>query len=72
MATTPKTHRKFWSEKFARNVANDRRHVRRLRRLGWRVIVVWECQLRHPDKVQTRLRKALRTTSPQRTQRAQR
>ena len=59
-ATTPKTHRKFWADKFARNVANDRRHVRRLRRLGWRVIIVWECQLeRHPDKVLARLQRFL-------------
>jgi len=33
-----------WSAKFARNVARDRRVRRELRRLGWRVLVVWECQ----------------------------
>ena len=65
-ATTPKSHRKFWVEKFARNVANDRKHVRRLRRLGWKVLMVWECQLRRPEQVLARLRKTL---SPQRTQR---
>ena len=71
-ATTPKSHRKFWADKFARNVANDRKHVRRLRRLGWRVIIVWECRLKHPDKVLDRLRKDLMSVSPQRTQRVQR
>jgi DNA mismatch endonuclease, patch repair protein len=71
-ATVPKSHQKFWAEKFARNVANDRRHIGRLRRLGWRVLVVWECQLRHPDRVQARLRRILKTISPQSTQRAQR
>lgn len=58
-ATTPKSHRKFWAEKFARNVANDKKHVRRLRRLGWRVLVVWECQLKRPERVQARLRRFL-------------
>lgn len=58
-ATTPKTHRKFWAEKFARNVANDQRHLRQLRRLGWRVLVVWECQLKYPDRVLARLRRFL-------------
>ena len=72
IASTPKTHRKFWAEKFARNVANDRKHVRRLRRLGWKVLIVWECQLRRPEQVLTRLMKILNTCSPQRTQRAQR
>ena len=51
-------------EKFARNVGNDQKHTRKLRRLGWRVIIVWECQLEnHPDRVLTRLQKIL---SPQR------
>lgn len=63
-ATTPNTHRKFWMEKLARHVGNDRRHARRLRRLAWRVVIVWECQLEnHPDRVLTRLQKIL---SPQR------
>ena len=61
---TPKSHRKYWTEKFARNEANDRRHVRRLRRLGWRVIIVWECQLeKHPDTVLTRLQRFLNSRS---------
>ena len=59
-ATTPKSHRKFWAEKFARNVANDKKHVRRLRRLGWCVRIVWECQLRYSDKVLSRIQKLLR------------
>ena len=56
----PKSHRKFWAEKFARNVANDKKHVRRLRRMGWRVRIVWECQLRRPEQVLSRIQKLLR------------
>ena len=58
-ASTPKSHRKFWADKFARNVANDRKHRRQLRRLGWRVLTVWECQLRHPERVLARIQKIL-------------
>ena len=58
-ASTPKSHRKFWTDKFARNVANDRKHRRQLRRLGWRVLTVWECQLRHPERVLARIQKFL-------------
>jgi len=43
-ATTPSTNRAFWRRKFAANEARDRRNVRRLRALGWRVITVWECR----------------------------
>ena len=55
MAGTPKSHRRFWSDKFARNVANDRKHRHRLRRLGWRVLTIWECQLKHPEGVLARI-----------------
>ena len=48
-AAVPKTRTAFWEEKFARNVSRDRRVQRVLRKLGWRVVVVCECQvLRDP------------------------
>ena len=46
LSSEPRTRRKFWNEKFARNVARDARNARALRRLGWRVLTVWECALR--------------------------
>ena len=45
-ASTPKTNTPFWERKFARNVARDRRAHKSLRRDGWTVLVVWECQTR--------------------------
>ena len=35
-ATTPKTNKAFWNKKFERNVANDRKHQRQLKKLGWK------------------------------------
>jgi DNA mismatch endonuclease (patch repair protein) len=43
-ASTPSTRRAFWSAKFERNVARDRRVTRELRAMGWSVLVVWECR----------------------------
>ncbi len=42
-ATTPSSNTAFWNRKFQDNVDRDARNVRRLRQLGWRVFVVWEC-----------------------------
>ncbi len=42
----PASRVEYWSAKFARNVARDCRVRRELRRLGWSVLVVWECQTR--------------------------
>ena len=49
--TTPKEHRGFWVEKFRQNVARDKRKVRQLRRLGYRVLTVWECQVKSLSKL---------------------
>ncbi len=43
-ATTPKTRRDFWTAKFERNKERDAENVRELGALGWRTIVIWECE----------------------------
>ncbi|MEO8381331.1 MAG: very short patch repair endonuclease [Acidobacteriota bacterium] len=57
-ATTPTRNRQFWLEKFEANVGRDARVQRKLRRSGWRVIVVWECESRD-GRVLPRIRRAL-------------
>lgn len=44
-ARVPKTHVSFWRAKIEGNAVRDRRSMRRLRALGWRVFVVWQCQI---------------------------
>lgn len=41
----PVQRRDYWEPKLRRNATRDRSNVRRLRKLGWRVLVIWECQL---------------------------
>lgn len=45
IATTPKSNTPFWVDKFSKNVARDERVTSLLRSLGWRVFVVWECEV---------------------------
>ena len=59
-ATMPKTRRTFWQEKFERNVARDARDSAAIRKLGWKAIVVWECETRYPSKLGRRLARILR------------
>jgi DNA mismatch endonuclease (patch repair protein) len=63
LAYTPGTRRAFWKRKFAGNVRRDRINMQRLRRQGWSVVVVWECQTRS-DPV--RLMKHLRSVASRR------
>jgi DNA mismatch endonuclease (patch repair protein) len=55
-AYTPKSRVPFWNAKFAANVERDRRNVRELKRLGWRVVTVWECQAASPARWLRKLR----------------
>lgn len=51
-ATIPKTRTEFWLEKFDKNVKNDQIKQEKLRELGWKVIVIWECEIKK-DLVKT-------------------
>lgn len=61
--TTPKTRTAFWSEKFARNQARDRANENALRRLGWEVLVVWECETKKPESLRRRLEAFLKSSA---------
>jgi len=43
-ASMPKTRTDFWTRKFAETVLRDRRQTKELRKIGWRVATIWECQ----------------------------
>ena len=58
-ATIPKANREWWQEKLRRNQERDASKERLLRDLGYRVIVVWECELAAPELVADRLRSEL-------------
>lgn len=59
-ATLPNQNAEFWREKFERNVRRDENAQRRLREMGWRVLVLWECEVkRDADALPARLKAAL-------------
>ena len=49
-AYTPKTNTKFWIEKITSNSERDKINLQKLTDLGWNVITVWECEIRHTYK----------------------
>jgi DNA mismatch endonuclease (patch repair protein) len=58
-AYSPKSRVDFWEKKFAENTARDRRNMDELQSIGWRALVVWECELREPDELKKRLKDKL-------------
>ena len=55
LASRPKTRSEYWGPKLASNVARDKRHVRALEELGWRVETVWECDTRDAVRLEEAL-----------------
>jgi G:T-mismatch repair DNA endonuclease (very short patch repair protein) len=49
----PKSNIAFWEEKFSRNMARDERVVQELKQNGWRVFIVWECDLKSAIRFET-------------------
>ena len=56
----PRTNRRAWAEKIKKNRERDQAHDRNLAAMGWKVIRVWECDLRKdPEECLARIAKAL-------------
>jgi len=55
----PASHQDYWLPKLEKNKTRDRSHYRRLRKMGWGVMVVWECQIRQTDALKNRIRRFL-------------
>ena len=65
-AAMPASNSSYWRAKFERNTRRDRRVKRELRCMGWRVFVVWECQLsvRKFERLRDRTFSFLQVTCP--------
>ena len=48
-ASTPKTRPAFWESKFNENIKRDRTNQNNLIKLGWKVLVIWECELKNTN-----------------------
>ncbi len=55
----PKSKLNFWKPKLEENRARDRRVRRELRKDGWKVLVIWECQLKNKERLTECLRRFL-------------
>ena len=58
-ARVPVHNRDYWTNKISRNVARDRITRALLRSLGWKSLVVWECELKKPERLDKKLARFL-------------
>jgi DNA mismatch endonuclease (patch repair protein) len=60
LGRVPKTRADYWLSKIDGNRSRDRKNIRVLRRLGWRALVIWECQSLNLDELIARAERFLR------------
>ena len=51
----PSSRTEWWQKKIGHNKARDWQHLRELEQMNWRVIILWECELRNAESRQKRL-----------------
>ena len=59
-ARMPKANAEYWRAKIARNRARDEKTLIALAAMGWRAVVVYECELKAPEALAARLEAAVR------------
>lgn len=55
----PKSKVEFWTEKLGKNVERDKKHNLKLKKMGWRVLTVWECETKNETQITKKLKKIL-------------
>ena len=56
-AYNPKSRVDFWEKKFRKNVKRDKKVRHELIDLGWRVLIIWECEVKNYDRLVQRIKK---------------
>jgi DNA mismatch endonuclease (patch repair protein) len=52
-ASRPKTNSEYWETKIAKNVERNKKHKREIEKLGWKVIIIWECNVKKDININT-------------------
>jgi DNA mismatch endonuclease (patch repair protein) len=65
-STSPKTREEWWANKLRRNFERDQSNQERLTELGWRVIVLWEYEIKRNEGLEERLVEFLGRVQPPR------
>ena len=59
-ANIPKSNKEYWIPKIERNKKRDKRNIKEIKSLGWRVMVLWECEIKKsPQKIVNKVIKFL-------------
>jgi len=55
----PKSHKNYWLPKLKKNAERDKINMKKLKTSSWSVLIIWECEIKNPEKTAKKLRKFL-------------
>ena len=59
----PKQNREYWKQKIIRNIERDKKHRDKLKKIGWQVKIIWECETKDLKKLESKIEKFLTNNS---------
>lgn len=60
-ARIPKNNREYWISKICRNRERDSRNIKALEQEGWKVAVIWECQVKNKENLRQTIKAFMKT-----------
>jgi DNA mismatch endonuclease (patch repair protein) len=55
----PSTNVSFWQDKLDKNIERDKRQQRELRKLGWKYLIIWQCEINRPNLLRNNIKRFL-------------
>ena len=65
-ASRPKTNQEYWEAKINKNIERDKKYKKEIEKLGWKVITVWECSIKHDIEKNIAVLRTLMEDAPSR------
>ena len=56
----PKSNLGYWKKKLKRNVEKQKEDIKKLRKAGWEVVIIWECEMKDKKKLSNKLKVKLK------------
>jgi DNA mismatch endonuclease (patch repair protein) len=60
----PSSNSEYWNNKLDRNILRDRKNTASLKKSGWDVLIIWECQIRNTISLSNKLANFMKTPNP--------
>jgi len=57
--STPSTNKDYWQAKFDRNIQNDVKNKDALKKIGWKVLAIWECETTNTEMLKIIIQKKM-------------